>query len=304
MNQAEILQHIKAGNFDALPWSRDEAQESWGSFTRRSDLFEKPVGRFAACKKQPEFIMRAKDIDLDQAARLYPNYLYQPKLNGVRAVYYPERHRLVTRNGNEILSCDHILEELRSCRVSHPLDGELYIHKGIMTDATRNIPKHYGIKPKQIRERTKSSFSILAEGGSHKLTAMVRGNRVSLSHFGVRPSRPGVRRPKKGVSVQVGTTRKRIAHSFIATMPTGHRGVFQRKSLVRGKVGGSIFGRRGDPNLEKIHELKGPATPQMMANKDVAEAISDGAANRFTKNLDHEIDRMLKGFGVRGGSSG
>ncbi len=126
MDQAEILQHIKNGNFDALPWTKDEAQESWEKYTKRSKLFDKPVSQFAR-KKDPDFVMRAKDIELDQAARLYRNFLYQPKLNGVRAVYYPDRHCLLTRNGNEIQSCNHIIDELKG-KTQDKLDGELYIH--------------------------------------------------------------------------------------------------------------------------------------------------------------------------------
>ncbi len=173
------------------------------------------------------------------------------------------------------------------------------VRKGIMTDATKNIPKHYGLGPKKIRENTKSSFSILAEQGSHTLTAMVRGNRISLTKYGAKPNTPTAKRPPEGVSVLVGRSKKAITHSFIAKLRSGHTGVFQRKSLVRGKVGGSVYGRRGNPNLERIHKLRGPATPQLMKHEQVSRAITEGAADRFEKNFNHEIDRFLEKVGAR-----
>ena len=56
-----------------------------------------------------------------------PKYLVQPKINGIRATWHPEKHRLYTRNGREITSMPHIVYELKHNSLNFlPLDGEIY----------------------------------------------------------------------------------------------------------------------------------------------------------------------------------
>jgi ATP-dependent DNA ligase len=58
----------------------------------------------------------------DQGARLV-----QPKLNGIRAIWDPDRSELNTRNGRSITSVPHIIKAIKSCSLSDfPLDGEIF----------------------------------------------------------------------------------------------------------------------------------------------------------------------------------
>ena len=58
------------------------------------------------------------------------NYLCQPKLNGIRAIWDPESKTLLTRNGNTIKSVEHIVDQLKSCNFNNlPLDGEIFTNK-------------------------------------------------------------------------------------------------------------------------------------------------------------------------------
>ncbi|MBN2397100.1 MAG: phage tail protein [Deltaproteobacteria bacterium] len=92
------------------------------------------------------------------------------------------------------------------------------------------------------------------------------------------------RKTKKGVSVLVkkGRTRKVIPHTFIATMKSGHEGVFWRE-----KVGGKMVGRL------KILQRYGPRVPDIFSNESVMKTVEAKANERMTKNLSHEIDYEL-----------
>lgn len=67
---------------------------------------------------------------------------------------------------------------------------------------------------------------------------------------------------------------------FLATMKNGHRGIFQRK---------------GKNRKSTIQDLKTVAIPQMLGTETVQEYVEDKAPKILEKNLDREIDRILKG---------
>ena len=67
---------------------------------------------------------------------------------------------------------------------------------------------------------------------------------------------------------------------FLATMKNGHRGIFQRKASNRKAT---------------IQDLKTVSIPQMLGTKSVEEYVEDKAPKILEKNLDREIDRILKG---------
>lgn len=52
----------------------------------------------------------------------------QPKLNGIRAIWNPKTKKLQTRNGIEITSCPHIINDLPTSPNWLCLDGEIYCH--------------------------------------------------------------------------------------------------------------------------------------------------------------------------------
>ena len=83
----------------------------------------------------------------------------------------------------------------------------------------------------------------------------------------------GVRQTKKGVSVQMmkSKPRKLFKGAFIATMPSGHRGVYRRKG--KGRL--------------PIQELYGPNVQSVFVEKVLL--IQDKTLPVLEKNLDHEI---------------
>lgn len=67
----------------------------------------------------------------------------------------------------------------------------------------------------------------------------------------------------------------------------------------RSKAGGhlGIYEREGPERLP-IRELYGPATTQMMySNEAVLDSIEEKMAETYEKRLDHEILRVLYGWG-------
>ena len=158
---------------------------------------------------------------------------------------------------------------------------------GVRTDAVREVRKEYSVKSTTVR----GSFRIKKAGNNVlQAAAISSGPRLGLIHFGARPGKPNGRRTP--VSVQITKSRKVVENAFVARMPSGHVGVFERS----GKKG-----RNNNPSLERIRELHTLAVPTMASNKDVEEQIRQNAHERFSKNLRHEIDYALDNLNLKKG---
>lgn len=116
----------------------------------------------------------------------------------------------------------------------------------------------------------------IAKGISKKKTTF-------YGSVGAKPFRPGLlafpgtkeKRPH-GVSYRLSRTagRKRIEHGFIATMPSGHRGVFAR----------------GQPSRLPIVEARGPSIWKVITGTaGLLKACTDAAGNRLGKLINDQI---------------
>ena len=151
---------------------------------------------------------------------------------------------------------------------------------GVRTDGGKLIREDYNVKAGVIHK----SFRVQrAGGGALKGAAIASGSRIPLLAFGARPAKPGGRRPKKGVSVKVKSTRKTVRGSFVAGMKSGHVGVFMREGKAR----------------FPIREKFSYAVPEMLNRPEKVKTIEANAVRRFDKNLAHEIDYAFRKFGVR-----
>ncbi len=70
-------------------------------------------------------------------------------------------------------------------------------------------------------------------------------------------------------------------HAFIAQMNSGHIGIFERDGKER----------------LPISEIMGLAGAQMMQNVEVEDHLSEDAQKMFEQRVEHEIDRILNGYG-------
>jgi hypothetical protein len=134
----------------------------------------------------------------------------------------------------------------------------------------------YGLKVGVIKD----AFSIRrATQADLKAILTATGKAIPLIDYGARQT-------SRGVTVNVKNGRKLIAHAFIATMPSGHKGVFIRvdnrhKRVIRnGKVYSS-----GLP----IKELFGPSIPSAFANDAVQDALKTAIEERFPVVLKQEL---------------
>jgi hypothetical protein len=158
---------------------------------------------------------------------------------------------------------------------------------GVRTDAVKEVRKEYTVKATTVRK----SFKIKKAGNSVlEAAAVSSGPRLGLIHFGARPGKPNGKRTP--VSVQVRKKRKIVKNAFVAKMPSGHVGVFERSGE---------FGRNRKKYLERIRNLYTLAVPSMASKEDVEEEIRLKAYKRFSKDLYHEIDYAMDNMHKRRG---
>lgn len=114
----------------------------------------------------------------------------------------------------------------------------------------------------------------------------------------------GARQTKTGVSVIVkkGRPRQTIPETFIATMKSGHQGVFRRK-YERGT--GKPIGNKGNMFLNQparwpkeyrlpIEEMFGPRVEDILSNDSVMNPVLEVAGKTINDRLEHETEYYLE----------
>jgi hypothetical protein len=178
------------------------------------------------------------------------------------------------------LDIDGALRKLGATRIGTTEAITRALNKTAITaraDAARNIrDAGYGIKVSSV----KGAISIRrANNQDLKAIVTATGNPIPLINYGARQT-------SKGVSVNVKNGRKVIAHAFIATMASGHKGVFARLGKTHKKVM-----RRGKSYWSglPIDELFGPSIPTAFANGAVQDAVKTAIEERFPVVLRQEL---------------
>ena len=130
------------------------------------------------------------------------------------------------------------------------------------------ISRDTGIASKNIR----SEIRINNASRSRPVVEIeIRGRRIPLIAFQAKGPEPS-RGRGRGVSYRLPTGRGRIPNAFIATMPSGHRGVYKRKTTRR----------------LPILELFGPSLPNVF-EKHIS-TFQRAASESLIKNLRSEIN--------------
>jgi hypothetical protein len=110
----------------------------------------------------------------------------------------------------------------------------------------------------------------------------LHGIKFRASHGNLRVAASGFGRKRPLVRTKVlhqqGT--KTWRHAFVARMPTGHVGIFERTGQ---------FKRRGDPKLEKIKQLFGPNIPQTFTHRSIRAAMRRVAEQRFITEFERDL---------------
>lgn len=146
------------------------------------------------------------------------------------------------------------------------------------TAAKQPVTKEYTISQSECLARTRNINHFVRESsGGISVVFGFRGNVIPLMKFNTRVNGSGqiVTQVKRSGSAET------LNRAFSAQMG-GHRGVYER-------IGPSRF---------PVKELYGPATPQMMySNEEVTDEIERKMADTYEKRIDHEILRLLNGWG-------
>ena len=159
------------------------------------------------------------------------------------------------------------------------------------TAMVKAVAADTGIQQKAITNEIRLSRASRSEP---TFSVEVRGRRIPLIAFQARGPEPS-RGRGRGVSYRLPTGRGNAPSAFIATMRTGHRGVFKR-------IGSSSGKSRGAWSLNlPIVELRGPSLPHVF-EKHVADFFR-AAEPSLLKNLASEISfARSKGAGAGEGA--
>lgn len=172
---------------------------------------------------------------------------------------------------------DRVGKEVRDKAVVRALNR---VAEQARTQASREIrDAGYNVKSAALKKSID-----LWKAGQGRLVARLRasGRPIPLIAYDARAV-------KAGVSVKVKGGRKALAHAFIATMPSGHKGVFERVGSSHKKV---VFNGVAQWRGLPIKELFGPGVPSMFANKVVMDALERGIRERFPERFKYELSRL------------
>lgn len=169
--------------------------------------------------------------------------------------------------------------------------------KGYKRASVRALNKTATQGRNQSSRTIRKTLNVKA-GAAKKLLSVKRANTTTMTSA-VRATYKkiplikfnGVKELKRGgVSVKVRKDRPpmRLRSAFIATMPSGHRGVFYRKGPKRVRKSGRWKGQLRQP----IYEAHGPTVQQVFGEK--LPTIVKVTESLLFKILDHELEYELR----------
>lgn len=141
------------------------------------------------------------------------------------------------------------------------------------TQASRSIARRYSLPTGAIRK----SLTISRRANRLQLVAYLKAEGVNLPLIVFK-----ARQTRAGVTVKVGSQRTLVKSAFIATMKSGHRGVFGR-----GRYGTGGF--RPDRKRLPITELVGVGVPTAFKHVEIQTALRDLIESKFPDIMRHEM---------------
>ena len=144
----------------------------------------------------------------------------------------------------------------------------------------KEVSKDYNVQSSVFKKYTGTKGHVNVTGLGAESSVEYAGFHIPLTRLGAKFDKDG----KVSFQVMRSSARTTLNHAFVAQMASGHIGVFERYI----------------PKKRKIHELLAPATPQMMsANEGLRERMGEKFVETFNKRLDHEVTRILNGWGTK-----
>jgi hypothetical protein len=177
------------------------------------------------------------------------------------------------------------------------------------TMAVRSIAADLGIAQKRIKENVtvdkaypeKLTATLSARKGGPGVVEgrgkSQRRGRIPLLEFHARGPVPS-RGKGGGVRYNLPGGRGVAPHAFIATMRSGHVGVFQRipgtQMTARATGMASSLRLHRMWKREKIVELYGPSIPRVFSRKAILAALKKSGEENLAKNMAHEVTNLLR----------
>lgn len=150
---------------------------------------------------------------------------------------------------------------------------------GMRTDVTRLIVKKEGI----IRKTVFSAITInKANASGSNGSVDIMGGPLGLIKYKHTPKKEMKGKTKGGVKVSINQQLVQLKSTFVAIMPNGHKGVFERQR-----------GIRTDSGNTKIEELWGASIPQIAARHEIVAKVQENAAERFLNRFTQQSNRWL-----------
>ena len=187
------------------------------------------------------------------------------------------------------------------------------IETHLKSSATKAAAERYAVSQVTIRKEENVSVSYSFSQGA-QVTIIFSGEKIPLFRFsGASPSSPAKDMSRR-VGIMLGSVqsakgedvfRWRLVHpslparghalnstapyqfrdAFVARFKSGHTGIFERTGGVTSR------------DKDEIQELYGPSVPQMLGNDEVANKVIEDTMETFDKRMEHEITRLLNGWG-------
>lgn len=142
--------------------------------------------------------------------------------------------------------------------------------KNAMVKAVSLIARRTGLRSATVRPKIMTDYVRVGDYATH-----IRSSRrpIPLIDF------PGTRQTATGVATRAWGKPQVLRSAFIATMPTGHRGVFRRSRRTR----------------LPIRELWGPHIHGTFATPEIAVLLRDVISGRLNVNLRRRIRAEQRG---------
>ena len=138
----------------------------------------------------------------------------------------------------------------------------------------------------------------LSTSGFRKAITLKKSTRRTLLARLIATGKPlplisfGARQGARGVHAAAWGKRKLYRHTFIATMPGGHKGVFSRVGNRRKMQKGRYTGQRRQP----IQEKWGPSIPGVFLEGPIQNGMQRSVKTRWPKNFSRELRYYLRKF--------
>ena len=146
------------------------------------------------------------------------------------------------------------------------------------TQAFKQVKKVYAVKQSALNEATTTRAQKASTGNLAGYISF-SGVKIPLYKFQATPKTPGTgKKVRAGVMKGGGAV---FESAFIAKMKSGHTGIFERITSKR----------------IPIEEKMGLSAAQMVQNEVIMDQLAQEAQEKVDERLNHEIERILNGYG-------